>query len=280
MAKRTWKLPKRLIDIHSHLGKDDRDGSKAIEVMDKFNIEARLVMGLPWKTEAAARSNECCLRASHKYPGRLVAGVCADPREGRKAIDLIRSFHDEGVRVVKLFPNLGYFPDDPGVRPFFDAVAELRMAVLSHCGWLMPMPGQSYASYYSHPGRFEKLVRIYPDTIFIFAHMGGIAGFLETIMLTTRTPNAYVDTAPGQGLWVLESAGPMAASVPPAKLMWGDDSMPLPEYRDCYVKALAKIGYGPHFDKIFYANARGILERIGALAPGKPAAPKRPKKRK
>jgi predicted TIM-barrel fold metal-dependent hydrolase len=176
----------------------------------------------------------------------------------------LRHHRAEGVRVVKLFPNFGYWPDDDAFCPFFDVVAELGMAVLSHCGWLVPHMGVT-AAYYSYPGRFEKPIRRHPETIFIMAHMGGIVGFLETVMLTTRTPNTYVDCSPGQGLWVLEHASSMAAGIPADKLMWGADCYQGPQMLEQYCKALEGCGFGDDLDNIFYGNARGLLEKIGAI---------------
>ena len=257
MSKKAFHLPKRIIDIHNHLSSDS-DGSELVAMMDQAGIETTLIMG------TATRGNHHILPAVRKYPGRLVGGVYADPRQPAKAIDTIKHYHAEGIRVAKLFPNLGYYPDDDLCRPFFDAVAELKMAVLSHCGWLSPKAGIT-AAYYSHPGRFEKVIRTYPGTIFILAHMGGIAGFLETAMLTTRTPNAYADTGPGQGTWVLEHAGGLVAGMPPEKLLWASDGVRVPQIIEQHRKALVKIGFGPHLEKIFYSNARGILEKIGAI---------------
>jgi predicted TIM-barrel fold metal-dependent hydrolase len=252
-----FALPERIIDIHNHLEVGD-DGSRIVHLMDAANVERTVVLGMP------GRPNERVLAAVRAFPGRLVGGAYADPRRGRKAVDEIKRYHAEGFRIVKLFPNYGYYPDDKMVRPFFEKVAELGMAVLSHCGWLTTQE-RDVASYYSHPGRFEKLIRTFPGTIFILAHMGGIAGFLESVMLTTRTPNTYVDCSPGQGLWVLQSGGALVGSIPPEKLVWGADGYEFLKSREVYRAALVKLGYGPHLEKIFYANARGILEKIGAV---------------
>jgi predicted TIM-barrel fold metal-dependent hydrolase len=193
-----------------------------------------------------------------------VGGAYIDPREGAGAIDQVKHYHGEGIHLVKLFPNYGYFPDEGKFRPFFDAIAELGMGVLSHCGWLAPNLGVS-AAYYSHPGRFEKVIRTYGDTIFIMAHMGGIAGFLETVMLTTRTPNTYTDCSPGQGVWVIENCGAMAASIPPDRMLWGMDCYYPQDWIEKQRAALEELGFAEHSEKIFYSNARGILEKIGAI---------------
>ncbi|MCK4277419.1 MAG: amidohydrolase family protein [Phycisphaerae bacterium] len=253
---RTFPLPERIIDIHNHLG-EGRDPAALIELMDKSNIEMTLIMG------TFKQPNEDVLKAVGAHPDRLVGGAYVDPRNG-DAIEQLKRHRGEGFRVVKLFPNFGYYPDDEQFRPFFDTVSELGMAVLSHCGWLAPAAGVS-AAYYSHPGRFEKVIRTYTDTVFIMAHMGGIAGFLETVMLTTRTPNTYADCSPGQGAWVLAATGSIAASVPPDRVLWGADSWQQQQWLDHNADALCKLGFGPHFEKIFYSNARGILERIGAV---------------
>jgi len=264
MAKQ-YRLPGRIIDIHNHLRRDTPE--RLIGLMDAHKIDVMLIMGGPGRGE---KGNRAIAKACAKYPDRLVGGAYYDPREGKRAIDKLKRYSDRGLRVVKLFPNLGYFPDDRKVRPFFDRVAELGLAVLSHCGWLggsgAKMKRAPWAAYYSHPGRFEKIVRLYPDTVFIFAHMGGIAGVIESVMLATRTPNTYIDCSPGQGLWAVEHCGPIAGAIPPDRLMWGADSLDFDHLIGRYRKALVKLGYGPHLKKIFHDNAAGILRRLGVLA--------------
>ena len=98
---------------------------------------------------------------------------------------------------------------------------------------------------------------------------GGIAGFLEGIMLTTRTPNAYVDCSPGQGWWVFRHAGKMAGSTPPEKLLFGADSSNIASGANYISEKMTEVGFGEHLDKIFYSNTRGIFEKVGAVAPAK-----------
>jgi predicted TIM-barrel fold metal-dependent hydrolase len=261
-----YSLPTKLIDIHNHIRMDpigtdadgDPNGDRLIGIMDGLNVQRTLVMGVTYG------HNEKTLAAVKKHPQRFVGGAFADPRDGRRAIDEVRKYHAEGFRFVKLFPNFGYYPDDEQFRPFFDVVAELKMAVLSHCGFLFPGPGT--AVYYSNPGRFEKLMRTYPDTPFIMAHMGGIDAFLQTIMLATRLPNAYADFSPGQGTWVLNVAPAMVATIPANKLMWGSDNYwGIPEQLQANRAALIAANHGPSFEKMFYSNAKELLQRLGAI---------------
>lgn len=251
-------LPPRLIDIHNHVAADDPLGERLIGLMDANNVEMTLVMG------ATGPGNAAMLAAVKAHGDRLVGGAYIDPRGGSAAIDQIARYHDEGICLIKLFPNLGYYPDDGRFVPFFDRIADLGMGVLSHCGWLTPTMGIT-AAYYSHPGRFEKVIRTYPETVFIMAHMGGIAGLLETVMLTTRTPNTYTDCSPGQGVWAIEHTGAIAGSVPADKMLWGVDCYHPEGLLDRQRAALEKLGYGPAAEKIFYSTARSIFEKIGAV---------------
>ena len=261
-----FSLPTKLIDIHNHIrveplgnaAEADPGGDKLIEIMDGLNVEHTLVMGVTYG------HNEKTLAAVKKHSQRFVGGVFADPRDGERAMDEVRKYHAEGFRFVKLFPNFGYYPDDEQFRPFFDVVAELKMAVLSHCGYLAPGPGS--AAYYSNPGRFEKLMRAYPETPFIMAHMGGIDAFLQTIMVTTRFSNAYADFSPGQGTWVLNVAPAMVATIPAHKLMWGADSYGgIPDQHKQNHAALIAANHGPSFAKMFYSNAKELFQRLGAI---------------
>ncbi len=253
------KLPETIIDGHNHFW-GSMPVEDVLENMDQAGAEMVVMLGLP------SLDNDMLVRNVQKHPDKLVGGAYFDLRKNAAdAIDELNHYHDEGMKFVKIFPNLGFFPDEDRLLPFWERVAELNMAVLSHCGYLDSTFGEA-ASYYSHPGRFEKIIRRFSDTPFILAHMGGISGFIEAIMLATRTPNAYVDTAPGQGTWILKHAGEMVISIPPHKIMFGSDAHLIAAGAQVAADKLAAIGFEEHFDKIFYSNIRGILQKIGAVA--------------
>jgi predicted TIM-barrel fold metal-dependent hydrolase len=252
--------------MHNHLWGEDHDGAKLIALMDEASVERTLILGLDLFDSHGKNADVMRLRA--RYPDRIVAGVMLDPRDG-KAIDKMKAYRADGASIVKLFPNDGYYPDDEQFLPFFETVAELGMGVLSHCGWLMPAEGKAFASYYSQPGRFEKVIRRFTETPFIMAHMGGIDGFLQTVMLCTRTPNTYTDPSPGQGMLVLKMAGKIASAIPAEKIVYGPDGYSGVAQMENYAAIFTDLGYSEQdLAKIFYSNGRGILEKIGALQAG------------
>lgn len=258
-------LPDRIIDIHTHPVFPLDSVSGVVDFMDANNIEKLVALGSCGDEDL----NDRILALRRIAPSRIVGGPYFDPRDPKAAGDLDR-FHDAGCRIVKLFPNLGYYPDDPALLPFFEKAASMGFAFLSHCGWLGSKKISS--TKYARPGRFEELFRRFPDTLFIMAHMGGMDGFLEGIMYTTRLANVCLDTTPGQSYWVFENAPDFVRSMPPAQLLMGTDGIqPVTKdwnSADQYPKiatAIEKLGWSDHLEAIFYSNAAALIDKYNLL---------------
>lgn len=257
--------PEKKIDIHTHPGYAPDEVEKIIGFMDDHGVEKAVALGSPSRED----SDERILRLRELAGDRIIGGPYFDPREP-DAIGKLARMHDAGCRVVKLFPNLGYYPDDERFLPFFEKAAGLGMGVLSHCGWL-GFDGVS-STRYARPGRFEALFRRFPDMLFIMAHMGGMDGFLEGIMYTTRTPNVYLDTTPGQSYWVFEHAAEMVRGMPVERLLMGTDGIqPVSADWDCskqydqIAAGLDRLGWAEHLEDIFYNNAAAVIETYKLL---------------
>ncbi len=108
-AGKEYPLPEKIFDAHNH-PRAKFDASEIVELMDAHHIERNVILGTP---SDGTTSNPRVLEWVRKYPDRFVGGVFADPREGPAAIEEIRRYHGEGLKIVKLFPNFGYFPDAP-----------------------------------------------------------------------------------------------------------------------------------------------------------------------
>jgi len=255
-------IPARKIDFHTHPFFPLDEVLKTLDTMDKYGVEKIVSLGVSREGD----ENELVLKLRSAAPERIVGGPFLDPRDAN-AIDELSRFHDAGCRMVKLFPNRGYYPDDAEFVPFFERVAELGWGVLSHCGWLGTK--DVCATKYARPGRFEEVFRRFPETLFVMAHMGGIDGFIEGIMYTTRTPNVYLDSTPGQSHWVFAHAGEMVRGMPHERLLMGTDGIGAAwedgidvgeEYR-VQSEMLENIGWGQWAEEIFYTNAARVIEK-------------------
>lgn len=259
-------MPEKLIDFHTHPGFAADEVARVIGFMDDHGVEKAVALG----STKTAEYNDRIIALRKLAPERIIGGPCIDPREP-KAVDELLRCHDAGCRILKLFPNIGFYPDDEEFLPFFERVAELGWGVLSHCGWL-GLKGIISATKYARPSRFETLFRRFPETLFVMAHMGGIDGYLEGIMYTTRTPNVYLDTTPGQSYWVFEHAGECVRGMPVERLLLGSDGIqPVSDEWDCsrqyneIAAAIETLGWGEHVEDIFYNNAASVIEKYKLL---------------
>jgi len=257
---------RKKIDIHTHPIYPLAEVEKTLDFMDKYNVEKAVTLGTPGRDD----SNDRVFRLRRLAPERIVGGPYVDPRDS-KSLDDLKRFYDLGCRVVKLFPNLGYYPDDPALVAFFERAAGMGFGFLSHCGWLGSKTISS--TKYARPGRFEELFRRFPETLFIMAHMGGIDGFVEGVMYTTRTPNVYLDTTPGQSHWVFAHAGEFVRGMPHERLLLGTDGIHPPfddgtdggEEYDAQEEMLSEIGWAQFTDDVFYGNAARVIEKYKLL---------------
>jgi predicted TIM-barrel fold metal-dependent hydrolase len=238
-----------------------------VKAMDRLGVETALVHGLPDAGEWSYRRNEAVARVVRRHRGRLLGSVHVDLRRpARENIRLVRRYADLGFRSVKLFPNLGFDPNDEKHEPFWQAVEDLGLMALSHCGWLAPnkqRPRLRIQSLTASPFHFEVPARRHPGINFIFAHFGGGATYLETVVLLSRLPNCYADACPGWGLWVYENRMPGVQSLDRSKVLFGTDSAG-DQYGKCireWSKIMRSNGYNSaDLRKYFYENAARLLK--------------------
>jgi predicted TIM-barrel fold metal-dependent hydrolase len=250
-----------MIDFHTHPMFPLDEVGKILDFMDRYSLEKIVALGLPHEPDG----NERVFKLRKLAPSRIVGGPFVDPRN-LKVFEELKRFSDEGCRILKLFPNYGYYPDDPQFTLFFEKAAEMGFGILSHCGWLGAK--EVCSTRYAKPGRFEEVFRRFPKMLFVMAHMGGIDGFIEGIMYTTRTPNVYLDSTPGQSHWVFKHAPEFVRGMPHERLLMGTDGIS-PQREDGFdasaeyalqTEMLEKMGMGEFRDDIFYNNATRVIE--------------------
>lgn len=100
-----------------------------------------------------------------------------DPRADPEARELWRAVNDLGFRGVKLYPRLGFAPDDPRLmRHLYPQAARRGLPVMAHCsrGGVQGRGLDDFiADRYTDPMTFGPVMLAHPDLRLCLAHFGG-----------------------------------------------------------------------------------------------------------
>jgi len=264
------------IDIHIHLnGERDDLMDDYVKLMDEHGVAAALVHAIPmFFDEGIGQSgepplptdDEAVLAACRRHPGRLYGSVHIDLRESaQRNIDKIERYAAEGFKSVKMFPNLGFDPNDDAHEPVWAAIETHGLMCFSHCGWLLHNERSRpvrISTLTASPFHYEVPARRHPGINFIFAHFGGGATYLETITLCERLDNCFADSCGGWGVWVWEHHMPGIEDFPMTKFLYGTDSAgeAYSEQGRWWTELLTDMGRTPEeLELFFHKNAARLL---------------------
>lgn len=130
-----------------------------------------------------------------RYPEQLLPFIAVDPRR-EAMLDLVQEFTEvHRFRGLKLYPPIGFFPDDPALQPVYRYAEARNLPVLTHCsrGGVYkkrltsedpthhPKTGQPldrhdprhYKDYRTDPDNYVDLLRAFPRLRLCLAHFGG-----------------------------------------------------------------------------------------------------------
>jgi predicted TIM-barrel fold metal-dependent hydrolase len=176
--------------------------------LDWYGVERAVVFAsLPEEAAAVAE-------AVKNSNVRLV-GFCMVHPKMEGAVHRVHALaHECGYRGVMLFPALHHYHlFEASLLPFFEAVAECRMNVLTHFGILqvklrdaLELP-RMYDSRFANPLDLQAVANRFPQIKFIIPHFG-CGFFRETLMLGLQCENVYVDTSSSNN-WLLTQPHPL-----------------------------------------------------------------------
>jgi len=102
-------------------------------------------------------------------------------------VEHLREMAGRGARGVKLHPVAQRFaPNDPRMRPVYDACEELGLVVLAHTG--SARGGEPFAE----PSAFAEVLRAHPRLVMVLAHLGG-GSWRQTVELALAFPEVTFD---------------------------------------------------------------------------------------
>jgi hypothetical protein len=120
--------------------RDSRHVQKAVLLgMDGFYDQTGLL--LRQHTEFLI-SNDYVLKIAREYPDEFLAGPSINPQR-EDAVEEVHRCAEAGAVLVKVLPNAQHFdPANPNYKPFYRALAERRLPLLSHVGYEFSLIGK------------------------------------------------------------------------------------------------------------------------------------------
>ena len=180
-------MPRRIIDMHQHLIKDNSADALA-ETYARLGVEKALLAGVP--SSQIPGDNEEVLAATKKYPKLFLALGGFDLDRMRPA-DVSR-FHEAGYTGLKIIgPAKAY--NDPSYFPVYEKAAALRMITLFHLGIVANSgPWRGCDSNLMRPIYLDYVARRIPELKIIGAHLGN-PWSEEAAMACRWNPNLFFD---------------------------------------------------------------------------------------
>ncbi|MEX0351255.1 MAG: amidohydrolase family protein [Paracoccaceae bacterium] len=109
--------------------------------------------------------------------GRVLPFATIDPRADPQATELWRAVDDLGFRGVKIYPRLGFAPDDPRLmRHLYPKMEERSLPLMTHCsrGGVQGRDlSEHWADRYTEPDAYAPILKAHPKLRICLAHFGG-----------------------------------------------------------------------------------------------------------
>jgi len=262
------------IDFHRHLF--DRPGELDILLgdMERHKIDKTLLLAMDFETRfmgCGLGGNEAVLKAVKASPDKLLGGVYVDLRDP-DACDTIDRYIDQGFLAIKLWPPVGFYPDDPAYFDIYEHIAHDPVPVVVHTGYTdLPLLGPDRPASTvncSQVINFDLPIKKFPEIPFVLAHCGD-PDFNLAMMMTASHANAWLnpiyaaDTGwDGRMTHVWESqnrAFPLCFE----KMIWGSDNIDIDSAFGTWEDFFTRNGQAGLIGSFYGDAAAGLLGRCG-----------------
>lgn len=172
----------------------DPDGSRMVQHMDEVGIDLSVILPIDWGPEyhcgkSVEEINQHALDCMDRFPGRLLAFAGIDPRREKAAERLDGWLSSGKYKGLKLYPNCGFYPQEPSAMALYEVCLAHDVPVLFHTG--DPLPVMS--SEYGRPKHFWNVVRDFPTLKIILAHAGAPREFDEALGIARASKAAILE---------------------------------------------------------------------------------------
>ncbi len=189
----------------------DPDGSATVKAMDAAGVDACVLIHADFGHgfgELGAKSMEEMHQdytdIANRYPGRFYPFAGPDVRRPGSLEMVRKGLADGRFKGQKVFPEVGYFANDPMLYPFYSALLEAEAPVAICTNFESPMARGRY----NDPIYITDVVADFPDLNVIIFHCGyPYQHWFEICLAIARAAlNVHVTVEPW--LWGYSEAGP------------------------------------------------------------------------
>ncbi len=205
-----------LIDCHSHNWKLEHMSGTFKAEMDKFlreagkegeyqvgagewddhwrtvmpQVDRAIVFGVQFNHAGVSVPNDYTAGYVNQHKDRLVGFCSVDPSDANAHAELLRSYHELGLKGLKVGPIYqNVHPHDRRFWPIYQACADLGMPIVFHQGSTTP---RNIHLLICSPMLVEDVAIAYPNLRIQIAHMGH-PFMTETIQVLRKQENVVAD---------------------------------------------------------------------------------------
>ncbi len=127
------------------------------------------------------------------FPNMVIPFVPVDPRRSN-VFDLVKRYvEDHDYKGIKIYPRLGFYPNDPALLPIYEYAQANDLPIMSHCsrggvytrkitdkmldhpwrGRLTRNQPREFSHYFTEPKNFQGILSAFPELKVCLAHFGG-----------------------------------------------------------------------------------------------------------
>lgn len=225
-----------------------------IEKMDEDGVDISVVLNIATKPEQETNVNNFAISLL-EHP-RIIPFGSVYPGSDTSLSEIDR-LCDAGIKGIKFHPEYQWFDVlDESVYPVYEMCGKLGMIVSFHSGGDVGFK----APFHSDPERLQRLCEMFPETTFVFAHMGGYNMWDDCAKIYTYHENMYLDTSIINTVDIIENetAKRIIDNVGTDHILFGSD---MPWARASHSKTkLEMLGLSDdELKKIYYKNAKRLL---------------------
>lgn len=127
---------------------------------------------------------------------RMLPFIAADPHRPNVA-NIVKDALRGGVfKGVKIYPPMGFSPDDLRLYPIYEYCEENTVPITAHCE-KRSIPGLGEYGHLAHPDHWARVLKTFPSLILNLAHNDRTGSDWQPRIfeLVTHYPNVYTDVA-------------------------------------------------------------------------------------